>query len=283
MQTVRDESRPAKVHFVEPNDEWELPHKVSSWLRLIRTTARVKRYIQNSRNKIASRSVNTSKLTAEEIREASVFWLRFVQKSQFSTEYRTLEVGSTVQKSNRLRTLNPFIGKDKLIRVGGRLENSVLSYNEQHPIILPQHRVSELLIEQAHKLVLHGGTQLMLRVLRQNYWIILARKLVKAHVHRCVTYARQSANSFQQLMGQLSRDRVNQAPPFTHTGVDYAGPMNLTVYVGRGQKTCKHYVAVFVCLVTKAIYLECVDDYTTNVSSSFSPLRREERFAVRYL
>ncbi|KMQ88170.1 hypothetical protein RF55_12386 [Lasius niger] len=65
-------------------------------------------------------------------------------------------------------------------------------------------------------------------------------------------------------MGNLPDLRVNPSPPFSHTGVDYAGPMNLISFVGRGQKATKHYVAVFVCLATKAIHLECVDDYSTD-------------------
>lgn len=40
--------------------------------------------------------------------------------------------------------------------------------------------------------------------------------------------------------------------------------MNITPFVGRGQRTSKHYVAVFICLATKAIHLECVDDYSTD-------------------
>ncbi|KMQ88394.1 hypothetical protein RF55_12134 [Lasius niger] len=64
-------------------------------------------------------------------------------------------------------------------------------------------------------------------------------------------------------MGELPTARVNSSPPFSHAGVDYAGPMNLIQFVGRGQKSAKHYIALFVCLVTRAIHLELVDDYST--------------------
>jgi len=78
-----------------------------------------------------------------------------------------------VSKFSYLASLSPFLGEDKLI-LGGRIENSPLSFKERHPIILPKHRISDLLIVQAHKAALHGGTQLTLRILRQNYWIIAA-------------------------------------------------------------------------------------------------------------
>lgn len=34
--------------------------------------------------------------------------------------------------------------------------------------------------------------------------------------------------------------------------------------MGRGQKAIKNYVALFICLSTKAIHLESVDDYSTD-------------------
>ncbi|XP_029160332.1 uncharacterized protein LOC114932332 [Nylanderia fulva] len=61
-------------------------------------------------------------------------------------------------------------------------------------------------------------------------------------------------------MSDLPSPRVNQSPPFTHTGVDYAGPFLITPFVGRGQKARKNWVALFICLVTKAIHLELVED-----------------------
>ncbi|XP_029680143.1 uncharacterized protein LOC115245801 [Formica exsecta] len=64
-------------------------------------------------------------------------------------------------------------------------------------------------------------------------------------------------------MGDLPLPRVTQSPPFSHTGVDYAGPFDITPYVGCGQKTTKHYVVLFICLATKAIHLKDVDDCST--------------------
>jgi hypothetical protein len=64
-------------------------------------------------------------------------------------------------------------------------------------------------------------------------------------------------------MGNLPESQVNPSPPFSHTGVDYAGPCGIIPFVGRGQRIRKHYVALFVYLITKAIHLESVKDYTT--------------------
>ncbi|XP_018363688.1 PREDICTED: uncharacterized protein LOC108761576 [Trachymyrmex cornetzi] len=45
--------------------------------------------------------------------------------------------------------------------------------------------------------------------------------------------------------------------------MDYADPFNIIPFVGRGQKrTRRAYVTLFICLVTKAIYFELVEDYS---------------------
>ncbi|XP_070172233.1 uncharacterized protein [Polyergus mexicanus] len=199
-----------------------------------------------------------------ELKEASLFWLRYVQQRHFPSEIQALNDKSLLPRSSSLLSLYPSLGKDKLIRLGGRIDHSSLSYDERHPIILPKHRISDLLIAQAHKASLHGGTQLTLRILRQNYWIISARTSVKSLIRSCVKCVRERARTSQQLMGNLPQPRVTPSAPFSHTGVDYAGPMNIIPSVGRGQRSKKYYVAVFICLSTKAVHLEYVDDYATN-------------------
>jgi len=61
-----------------------------------------------------------------------------------------------------------MLAGDSLLRLGGRWRNAAFEYCEKHPIILPKHRISELLIDQAHRATLHGDTQLTLRNLRQK-------------------------------------------------------------------------------------------------------------------
>ena len=48
--------------------------------------------------------------------------------------------------------------------------------------------------------------------------------------------------------------------PFSHVGVDYAGPVKLKAACVRGVKITKGYIAVFVCLSTKAVHLEVASD-----------------------
>ena len=64
-------------------------------------------------------------------------------------------------------------------------------------------------------------------------------------------------------MGALPKDRVQPCRPFFVTGVDFAGPTVTLVNKGRGRKTNKSYIALFVCFATKAIHLEATSELTT--------------------
>ncbi|KAL6418611.1 hypothetical protein ACFW04_011957 [Cataglyphis niger] len=111
---------------------------------------------------------------------------------------------------------------------------------------------------------MHGGVQLTLGSVRQCYWIPRGRQLVKAIIQRCVTCARWRGATQQQIMGDLPRLRVTPARPFLRTGVDYAGPIQLRTSKGRGHRSYKAYIAVFVCFSTKAVHLEVVSDYSAD-------------------
>ncbi|XP_033221110.1 uncharacterized protein LOC117175512 [Belonocnema kinseyi] len=100
--------------------------------------------------------------------------------------------------------------------------------------------------------------------------------LVNCLIRHCVIFVRQRAKVVQQLMGSLPDFRTVNCRPFTHSGVDYAGPFQIRFAPGRGQRSYKGYVALFVCCVTRAIHLELVSDYT---SQSF--LLAYKRFIAR--
>jgi hypothetical protein len=72
-------------------------------------------------------------------------------------------------------------------------------------------------------------------------------------------------------MGQLPAARVCVNRPFTHTGVDFAGPLLIRVGLRRAAPI-KAYVAVFVCLATKAVHLEPVS--SLNSDAFMACLRR---------
>ncbi|XP_018402190.1 PREDICTED: uncharacterized protein LOC108779300 [Cyphomyrmex costatus] len=65
-------------------------------------------------------------------------------------------------------------------------------------------------------------------------------------------------------MGDLPMQRVTLSKPFNSTGVDYCGPIYIREGSRRNSKRLKAFVAVFVCMATKAAHLEVVSNLTTD-------------------
>ena len=64
-------------------------------------------------------------------------------------------------------------------------------------------------------------------------------------------------------MGNLPYERVSFSRPFLDVGVDYCGPLYIKEKRFRNKVKLKVYVAVYVCMSTKAVHLEVVSDLTT--------------------
>lgn len=82
-------------------------------------------------------------------------------------------------------------------------------------------------------------------------------------IHRCTTCIRYRGETLEQIMGQLPPERVTESNAFNHTGVDFAGPFECKCTGHRTTKKFKVYVAIFVCMSSRAVHIEIVSDLTT--------------------
>ncbi|CAK1594262.1 unnamed protein product [Parnassius mnemosyne] len=233
--------------------------KFSSLQRLLRVIAYCRRF--NRKNKCTERK---SYLTKTEIDHALMCCIKKVQKEEFGEEYLQLKEKGLLSKSSKLKSLCPYLDNNDIMRVSGRLQNSQLPAQTKYPIILPHSAYfTKLVISEAHQNTLHGGVQLMVNYLRTMYWIIGVKNLAKQHVRRCVTCVRQNAKVQNPFMGSLPAVRCTPARAFLHSGVDYAGPINIRTTKGRGHHSHKGYICLFICMSTRAIHLEAVNDMST--------------------
>ncbi|XP_068994030.1 uncharacterized protein [Neodiprion pinetum] len=65
-------------------------------------------------------------------------------------------------------------------------------------------------------------------------------------------------------MADLPKSRVDNAPPFYHTGVDYFGPILAKEKKHRNRSSIKVYGCVLICMSTKAIHVEIASDLSTD-------------------
>ncbi|XP_043487121.1 uncharacterized protein LOC122514393 [Polistes fuscatus] len=108
-------------------------------------------------------------------------------------------------KGNHLAKLNPFLNKDDgLLRVGGRLASSYLTFDRKHPPILPQNSyLSRLFVRHAHHQCLHGGPTLNSSYLMSQVWILSRNRLVKSAIRSCITCQRARPQLAHQLMAAI--------------------------------------------------------------------------------
>lgn len=224
--------------------------------KAIRVTALIRRW------RFAEKSSRCSPMTVSELTIAKRMLIKHTQKTHFPEEVTALMEKQEIPKKSTLLVLVPFLDADLLLRVGGRLKNADIPFDEMHPIIIPRKsRLSHLLIDETHMQTMHGGAALMLAHLRNQYWLIDPRNSIRQRIHKCNICFRYSSPTLNQLMGNLPRPRVNVSLPFTHTGVDYAGPISIRLRRCPGRPVIsKGYICLFVCLATKAIHLELVGD-----------------------
>lgn len=229
------------------------------------TIKRVMVYVMRFINKCRRTTIeNKLTPTATEIRMSTHILIQQAQRQHFMNEIHNLANQRSLIKTSKIKSLTPIL-KDNLLRVGGRVHDTAAwSYQEQHPIIIPKdHPIAKFLIQEAHQQTMHGGTQLTLAHLRNRYWIIHGRKLTRQFISKCLRCYRFNSTPGAQVMGNLPIVRITPGRPFLRTGVDYAGPLQIRTTKGRGHKAHKGYLAIFVCMTTKAIHIEPVSDLTT--------------------
>ncbi|XP_055922810.1 uncharacterized protein LOC129953594 [Eupeodes corollae] len=140
--------------------------KTSSWFRMQRILAYVIRFIFNYLSKNSKRQRRTSYLTVKEIHIAKTTIIKSVQLTSFSEDIRTLIVKKELPLKSKLLKYAPFLDNKGLLRVGGRIKNSYISFNIKHPYILPNNRFSSLIIEDIHKNNLHPGVSATFAIVR---------------------------------------------------------------------------------------------------------------------
>ena len=122
-------------------------------------------------------------------------------------------------------------------------------------------RLTELLVRDLHLHSVHADPSIVHSLLTESYFFVVARHLVKAISQYCIPcqniYVRAA-------MVQLPEARVNPSPPFSATGIDFAGSLITKRGNPRKSTRIKSYVCLFVCLYTCSVHLELCSDLSTS-------------------
>ncbi|XP_062714303.1 uncharacterized protein LOC109417163 [Aedes albopictus] len=265
-------------------------NRFSKWTILVRTIACVFRFVSNCRRKKERLPTETLRATSgqlkvrmastgasvriplkqEEYEKAERCLLKVAQSESFIDELkvllknkdRSVDRWMAIERSSPLYKLTPMIDEDGLIRIEGRTERAeFLPFDLRFPVILPDnHRITQLIVQHYHERSGHGYRQAVKNELRQLFYILhvdavvrkVAASCVWCKVHRCRPETpRMAALPVQRLTPNLR--------PFSYVGVDYLGPFDVTI----GRRTEKRWIALFTCMVTRAVHLEVAFGLTT--------------------
>ena len=242
---------------------------ISWWRRLICVF-----YNRIKRNKIDAASlVKSGPVTVVEYNQSLLVAIRCAQKQAFGDLINALEKGDchdieVGRYGNRikgmlrpLRAYCPFV-KDRILRIGGRLQKSDLPYDTKHPLVLPRrHCITGVIIADAHVKCGHFSVNYVLNELLLKYHILGGRATIKHYIKKlCIECRNRNVKPCSQQMAPLPTGRVFvRRRPFEHCGVDYL--CGLKVKQGRNER--KRYGCVFTCLSTRATHLEIVFDLST--------------------
>lgn len=208
---------------------------------------------------------NDKELTADERRRALDLLIQEEQQAMTNTTkfHKT--------KAN----LNAFEDEDGVWRLKGRFGESTMTEDEKQPILLQSVSwLTTLVVRNAHQDVLHFGVETTLAKIRERFWIIRGRNVVKNVLKKCVTCKRYQGRTMKP-PGEtnLPGFRVNHlSSAFSTTGLDYAGPL----FVRNKGLSSKVYILLFTCASSRAIHLELTPDMK---SPAF--LRAFKRFSSR--
>ncbi|KAL0882321.1 hypothetical protein ABMA27_000834 [Loxostege sticticalis] len=253
-ETEKEQIQSANVMVIQDNSVTlpvPDPRRFSSWLRLVRSTAVVLKFIDKCRKL-------TGVIDCDTMRRAECLLLKQAQNDSFSEELSALKDGKCVSRSSRLLTLCPIIDEQNLLRVGGRIDAAAdVTLEMKRPIILDgRHPVARLIVRHYHVKSAHGCQETVVNELKQSYWIINVRR-----VRKCLPRVPR--------MGDLPEARLaHHQRPFTHCGLDLFGPLEVTI----GRRREKRYGVLFTCLTVRAVHIELVASLSTD--SLIMALRR---------
>ncbi|XP_066585557.1 uncharacterized protein [Prorops nasuta] len=199
-------------------------YRFSSYEKTIRVLAYCLRFCKRSKVR--------GPLNIEEIDQAEMHIIKFLQATHYKDIIVSLGKSSNVD-SKKFARLSPFLDEHGILRVGGRLHKSNLSYAQKHSNYIAESSFDRLLDTRDSSET-------------------LARR-----------YSNHAASTKSTKMGNLPAQRISSSVPFTHTGTDFCGPFFIKDRKFRNRIKIKVYVCVYICMSIKAVHLELVSDMST--------------------
>lgn len=274
VQQLYNSTNYEKNNFIHPLRY--ILNRTSTYMKVIRVTAWVRRYINNLRNKVNSEELQRGCLSADELNRAHVTWFTFVKSECYPDDLHFVKTGKT-SPNLRLTKYCLCVDEDNVLRISSRIERAK-DIATTNPVVLDgNHEFTTMIIRDLHLKVNHTGVQVVVHKFKNLYWMPKMNLFIKKTINNCLWCRRRKAKPIQPKMGPLPNERFYTfQKPFTAVGIDYFGPF----YTKDGRNTSgrytkclrKRYGVLFTCLTTRAIHVEIA--HSLNTDSCIMAIRR---------
>ena len=244
-ETLEDPNSYIRTHF-------DNGFITNSWAKLLRKTGYLFRWMTK-----AVKLTQGVELSEKDL--ATRFWILTAMPATWEA-----------LKEGKLKKLTTW-SHEGMVVVSGRAEMGLEKYyGVTHlPVIMASTRIAYLVMLDAHNQD-HSNRDTTLSTALQTCWIAGGGRnlagLIKDTCVRCRFLDRKLAG---QKMAPLPKELTIPCPPFSHIGLDLAGPVKLKV-VGGSRATrnktgeFKCWIVVIICLNTKAVKLYAACGYATS-------------------
>ena len=218
--------------------------------RLVWAVAGAYRFLFNYRAKKNRTAKRLGPLTFQEKQDAFFKIVSDVQLDHFKREITALKQSKCVPRQSALFLLKPTLDTST------NLLMATPRTGEPLKILLPYNcHLSKLIVWQSHYKQYHAGINRVVCDVHKRYWIVKLRRLVRAQLKACTECQRYNGRPYGQNEGYLAPFRTDDILPFKYTGVDFVGPVGLSV--------SRHfYFLIFTCGNTRALHLEITPNMT---------------------
>ena len=179
------------VRFITRYSCWHRLKKGVAWLLRCKNSLRAK-----TGKTERPPSVSADPLVPSELQAAETAIVGFVQRKHSKEELKALKSKGAVVKKSSIYLLEPFLDEEGILRVGGRSRNASLFEKARHPAIVPKnHHVSKLVVRRVHEFHSgHSGKEYILALIRQKFWIVGTRPLMKRVLKECMVCRKLRGN-----------------------------------------------------------------------------------------
>ena len=184
-----------------------LVKRLSRWSRILNALTRLIRFCRVWLDEVRQRSGTQHAIRGGEVKpdEAEKILFRQSQRESFPELF---EVGIQMEKlpeNHPLSGVVPFLDGRGLVRVGGRLRESAISFEAKHPVVLEgRHVITKRYVEHIHDRTPHQGRVITLSMVRlTGVFIVGGRQLIDKIVRDCVMCKVLRGKPERQLMSEL--------------------------------------------------------------------------------